>query len=465
MAKVIFTGAKVSKFKCPSEKGQAFMWDSTTKGLGLRATPSGKPSYVFQALYQGKDVRLTIGSPDSWALPQAQEKARELQRNIDEGKDPRDLKRDALAAQVQSDALNKAGNLTVQEVWTDYIEQRRSYWGPLHYQDHINKTKTGGLPSAKRGDKRLTTAGPLATFMPLPLKDLDQATIEAWAVKEGRLRPTSARLAWRLLTVFLTWCAEQPEYAALLPAKNPGKTKKTREALGKAGIKKDVLQKGQLKDWFAATQQIHNPTISAALQVLLLTGARLNEVLTIRWEDVNIQWKGVTINDKVEGAREIPLTPYMEHLITSLPRRNGYVFASARGLDMSPHNIARRKRKANARGQQASVGSMVETSVKGHISVPNTSHTRACRTVGLGGLTLHGLRRSFKSLTEWLEVPVGVVAQIQGHKPSATAEKHYTVRPLELLRVHHEKIERWILEQACIEFDAKATPGKLHVVA
>ena len=37
-------------------------------------------------------------------------------------------------------------------------------------------------------------------------------------------------------------------------------------------------------------------------------------------------------------------------------------------------------------------------------------------------LTLHGLRRSFKSLSEWVEVPVGVVAQIMGHKPSATAE-------------------------------------------
>lgn len=82
-----------------------------------------------------------------------------------------------------------------------------------------------------------------------------------------------------------------------------------------------------------------------------------------------------------------------------------------------------------------------------------------------GPLTLHGLRRSFKSLTEWLEVPVGVVAQIQGHKPSATAEKHYTVRPLELLRAHHERIEAWILEQAGIVFDAKATPGKLQAVA
>ena len=104
------------------------------------------------------------------------------------------------------------------------------------------------------------------------------------------------------------------------------------------------------------------------------------------------------------------------------------------------------------------------TSGTGCLTEPNTPHTRACRAAGLEGLTLHGLRRSFKSLTEWLEVPVGVVAQIQGHKPSATAEKHYTVRPLELLRLHHEKIEAWILEQAEVTFYAKAAPSALRVV-
>ena len=83
----------------------------------------------------------------------------------------------------------------------------------------------------------------------------------------------------------------------------------------------------------------------------------------------------------------------------------------------------------------------------------------------IDGLTLHGLRRSFGTLSEWLEAPSGVVAQIQGHKPSATAEKHYRVRPLDLLRVHHERIEAWILEQAGIVFDAKAAPGTLRVVA
>jgi hypothetical protein len=57
---------------------------------------------------------------------------------------------------------------------------------------------------------------------------------------------------------------------------------------------------------------------------------------------------------------------------------------------------------------------------------------------------------------------VGVVAHLQGHKPSATAEKHYTVRPLAL---HHVRIDAWFLEQAGIVFDIKAEPGRLHVVA
>lgn len=441
MAKIAFTAGRVSGFKCPPDKKQAFMWDVTAPGLGLRATPAGKPAYVFQSVYQGKDIRLTIGSPAAWSIPDAQAKARELQRLIDEGKDPRDLKRDALAAQNEKQAAAAAAQiraaadaLTVGEVWTAYIEQRRPFWGELHYRDHIDKAKAGGLPSGRRGGgKQLTKPGPLAALMPLALKDLDQATIERWAADEGKTRPSSARLAWRLLTVFLTWCAEQPEYAALLPDKNPAKTKKAREALGKAGTKSDVLQREQLAAWFAAVQQIQNPVIAACLQMMLLTGARPGEVLALRWEDVNTQWKGISIRDKVEGTREIPATPYMLHLLAALPRRNEWVFPS-------------------------------NTSASGCLTEPNNPHTRACKAAGLEGLTLHGLRRSFASLTEWLEVPAGVVAQIQGHKPSATAEKHYKVRPLELLRVHHERIEAWILEQAGVRFDALGEQGKLRVV-
>ena len=58
----------------------------------------------------------------------------------------------------------------------------------------------------------------------------------------------------------------------------------------------------------------------------------------------------------------------------------------------------------------------------------------------------------FISLAEWVEIPTGVVAQIVGHKPSATAERHYKHRPLELLEVWHSKFEAWILKEAGVEF-------------
>lgn len=70
----------------------------------------------------------------------------------------------------------------------------------------------------------------------------------------------------------------------------------------------------------------------------------------------------------------------------------------------------------------------------------------------------------FGTLAEWVECPVGVVAQIQGHKPSATAEKHYRRRPLDLLRMWHVKIEGWILEQAGIEQPDEGQAPGLRVV-
>ena len=432
MAKVAFTAGRVAGFKCPIDKRQAFMWDATTPGLGLRTTPAGKPAYVFQSIYSGNTVRITIGNPSAWSIPDAQAKARELQRLIDEGKDPRDLKRDAIAAQREKQAEEAAQAVTVGEAWSIYIEARRAKWGDSHHQDHHRYAQAGGEPK-KRG-KGKTEPGPLHPLMALPLRDLTADRVQAWAAKETAVRPTVTRNAWRLLRAFLSWCSEHPDYAAAVPSTNPAQARKVKEVLGKAGVKQDALQREQLSAWFTAVQGLSNATVAAYLQVLLLTGARPGEVLALRWEDVNVQWRGLTIRDKIEGERVIPLTAYVHHLLAALPRRNAWVFASP-------------------------------TKEGAHLTEPNHAHDRACAVAGIEVLTLHGLRRSFKSLTEWLEVPAGVVAQLMGHKPSATAEKHYTVRPLDLLRLHHERIEAWMLEQAGIQFDRAAEPGKLRVVA
>ena len=437
--RINLTAGAIERLTCPAGKQQAFMRDSEAPGLRVRVTAAGAKSFVYEAKLNRQTIRRTIGDVKLWSIEQARTEARRLAVVLDNGQDPREIERQQQAEKAAAKATAAVQAVTVGEVWAVYLEARRPHWGERHHADHVKLVQAGGEVS-KRGTRGrgVTVAGPLHPLMGLALRDLTAPAIEAWAAREAQTRPTSARLAWRCLKAFLSWCAEQPEYAPVLPSVNPAKTKKAREALGKAGVKQDALLKEQLPAWFAAVQQIQNPIAAAYLQVLVLTGARPGEVLGLRWEDVNTKWKGLTIRDKVEGERVIPLTPYVSHLLHSLPRRSDWVFPStARGKDTEGQTL----------------------------SIPRAPHTAACAVAGIEGLTLHGLRRSFKSLTEWLEIPAGVVAQIMGHKPSATAEKHYTVRPLDLLRVHHERIEAWVLEQAGIVFDAKAAPGALRVVA
>jgi integrase len=101
----------------------------------------------------------------------------------------------------------------------------------------------------------------------------------------------------------------------------------------------------------------------------------------------------------------------------------------------------------------------------GHITKANKAHERALAAAGLPHVSQHGLRRSFGSLAEWVECPVGIVAQIQGHKPSAIAEKHYRVRPIDLLRQWHTRIEAWILNEAGIRVEVASKTVSVRGVA
>jgi integrase len=232
------------------------------------------------------------------------------------------------------------------------------------------------------------------------------------------------------LRAFLFWLADQGAYAEIAHA-DACNRRMARDVLPRMKAKTDALQREQLPSWFAAVRGISNPVIAAYLQCLLLIGSRREELAWLKWDDIDFRWHALTIHDKVDGQRTIPRTPYVESLIAALPRRNQWVFSSP-------------------------------MAASGRLQEPRIQHRKACAVAGIEALTLHGLRRSFSSLTEWIECPAGVVAQIMGHKPSATAEKHYKVRPLDLLRMWHTKIEAWMLAQAGIAFQAEQ-PG-LRVV-
>lgn len=357
----------------------------------------------------------------------------------------------AEAAQAALEAL------TVREAWDRYVSERTPRWSALHLRDHRAMAQGGGEDRQRRPEVK-TAPGPLAPLMGMRLMDLTPAVVEALANSEAATRPTRLRLAIRLLKAFLRWCGEDPELKTLVDP-SAASTRKIRETAGQGQAKNDNLEKGQLAAWFKAVRGISNPTISAYLQILLLTGARREELAGLKWEDVNFLWGSIHLRDKVdEAGRTIPMTYYVGGLLRDLMARNE-----------TPPPLPRRLRDTPEEDRPEWKPSpwvfASRTAASGRMVEPSIAHRRACQVAGLE-VTLHGLRRSFGTLSEWVELPAGVVYQLMGHKPSATAEKHYRRRPLDLLKVHHQKLEDWILTEAGIDPLASATPApKLRIVA
>jgi integrase len=165
-------------------------------------------------------------------------------------------------------------------------------------------SKEGGEPRTqgrRPGESDKTLPGILRPLLALPLEQIDADRVRVWLQDESAKRPTHTRLP-------LACCAPSSTGAPTAPSTA---TKRTRTPASRAwpatncrrkSAKDDCLQREQLPAWFAAVRQIGNPVIAAYLQTALLTGARREEVAGIRWEDVDFQWKAMTIKDKVDGS-------------------------------------------------------------------------------------------------------------------------------------------------------------------
>lgn len=428
LARQKLTVERIRKFALSEGKSQAFLWDTDATSLACRVT-RGTKAFVFQSVYAGKTLRMTIGNINDWKIDDVRAETRRLQTLIDTGVDPRIAKAEKIAKAVLQQAESRKTKVTFSIAWEDYLQElrtgisaktKRSY-STRYVSDHINLSSRGG-ENKKRGQGP-TSAGPLASFLDQPLSELTPDNIAAWLSTERQNRPTVTAHAYRLLRAFIKWLNYQKKYQGIITddfAQDHNVRKMVPVSASKAG---DCLQKEQLKNWFKSVRQLDNSVASAYLQVLLLTGARREEIASLRWSDIDFKWSSMRIKDKVEGERIIPLTTHVSSLLNAL--------AEASNSDVNKEDWVFRS-----------------NSKSGKIIEPRSAHNRALARAELPHISLHGLRRSFGTLAEWVEVPTGIVAQIMGHKPSALAEKHYRRRPLDLLRKWHEKIEIWILEQA-----------------
>lgn len=439
------TPERIRRFECPPDRRQAFLWDTVAPRLAVRAT-AGAKAYIFESKFDRRTLRMTIGDVRAWNLEDARNEARRLQTLVDQGIDPRQERAERREkAEAAREEAQRASEPAL-SAWNDYLAARAPKWSARTLLDHQSMSDPGGKPKTrgrKKGEGDKTEAGILAALLARPLQEIDGGAVRAFLQTEAKTRPTRARGAFAYLRAFLNWCAEQPQHQARVHS-DACASRTARDELPRPGVKDDCLQREQLALWFEHVRQ--QPTVAAAyLQVLLLTGARREEIGQLRWDDVDFRWRSLRIRDKVEGERVIPLTPYVTELLRGLKARNDTPPPATRILQ------GRRIDNDLTAWQPSPWVFSSKTSASGRMTEPRIAHNRALASAGLPDLSLHGLRRSFGTLAEWVECPAGVSAQIMGHKPSALAEKHYRRRPLDLLRMWHTKIEGWILAEAGIE--------------
>jgi integrase len=470
-----FTADRVTRFQCKPGKQQTIYWDDEARGLGLRVTAAGAKSYIFEGWLHGKSLRVTIGDVNTWPIDylkgrkSARGEATRLKTLTDQGIDPRKLAAEHRAEADAAQADSKSRTALVNDAWEAYISyqkdkmqrthiERGKRWGQRHLTDHLNLAQTGGAQK-KRGTG-LTKAGVLYPLLQMRIADITAKVLSDWQQNEAKTRANNARQGFEKFRAFWRLCATRDEFKAVID-EDAVENKELRDEVPSRKTKKfDVMQKSHVKAWFSAVVNLSNPVQSAYLQALILTGARREEIAEMEWVDIDFKWGSFWIKDKVdEEGRMVPLTPYMRSILLNLKRINetpppSHRILQGRRIENDPSNW------------KPSPWVFFSKSAKtGRIAEPRIAHNRALAIAGIPHISIHGLRRTFKSLAEWVEIPVGVVSQITGHKPSATEAKHYITRPLELLAIWHTKYEAWILEQAGVDFKVEQDGLKLVTAA
>jgi integrase len=426
--------------------------DADKKGLRLRVTKAGGKHWQFETRVKGKLFTRALGAWPTISIEQARQEAHALRGQTEKGQDPRELERkqqqaqdDALAIEraVVADAelAAKTMALTVGDLWPLYLTEgkpkKRAAWKPRYRADIILMSSPGGVKK-KRG-KGVTRVGPLYPLMALPLVQINEDTLKEWHDREAIQGADYSARAFMIFRGFLRWAASKPDYRRLVN-RAAGSAPAILDTLPstKANRRMDSLEAAQLPGWFAGSDTLGNRTIATYLKALILTGARREELAGLRWEDVDFRWNRLTLADKVNDTRIIPLTPYMAQMLATLPREidkdgnaNPYVFAAK--------------------------------SASGHIEEPRSNFSKVNKHAGVVKLTIHGLRRSFSLFGEAAGAPAGAIAQVMGHSPDSIAEGHRP-RSIDALRPYLTQIEAHILDQAGIAFDPQSGRVALRVV-
>ncbi|MGD9740737.1 MAG: tyrosine-type recombinase/integrase [Bauldia sp.] len=337
-----------------------FFWDDSLPGFGVKVSAGGRKTWVIQYRVGRESKRRSLGSADTIALDRVRRRAGDILAAIRLGEDP-----------FEEEAPSPTFN-AVADQFLATVEAKKA---PRTAQDYREKL-----------DRHIRPA-----FGSRPLREISRADIEIW--HEGiRRTPRTANYALAVLVAVFTFAVGRGiirghEHPARGITKF-GETKRQRYL----SLEELTAFGGALTDLEAARNI--SPWAAAALRLLVLTGARSGEILSLTWPMVDLGHARLNLPTSKTGQKSIALSSAAVDVLRGVPKIEGV-----------PWVIAGRRH-----------GEAMTTLQRPFRMV--------CERAGIAGLRIHDLRHSAASFATSEGVGLPVVGALLGQSQAYTTARY-----------------------------------------
>lgn len=356
--------AKITKRKVDALKPGETVFDTELRGFMVRAR-GGSKVYAVKYSVAGRQRIYTIGSHGECTPEKARTEAQVVLARVRQARDGK-----ATDPQAERTAERLRSKKTFADLATVYLEDSRQTKKPRSIAEDERLLRLHLLPALGRLDVEAVSKA-----------DLNRLRMSM------RDRPVAFNRALTLAGAIFARAEELEFRTTANPARHVKKYPETNRERFLSGA-----DYSRLFEALAASEGVEHPSVIACVRLLALTGARLSEILTLKWDWVDFDHAALRLPDSKTGAKTVSLPAPALKVLASLPR-------------VSPHVLP-------------------GVSLEGHFVGIQRPWRRVRAKAALPDLRLHDLRHGFASLAAASGESMKLIGAALGHRQSSTTDRY-----------------------------------------
>ena len=387
MPKGRITKRAVDALQCPQGRDRDFLWDNALAGFGVAVFPTGRKAYVAQYRQNGRSRRTTIGDHGRLTPDEARSQAKTILGAVETGADPIQERR-------ASREMPTFGEVAA-DFLSEHVAAKRKSSTHKTYELLVRKHIVPAIGASR-------------------IADVTPADVAKMHSRMGEA-PGAANRVVSLVSAIWNWAARRrivsfeanpargiernPEVAAerfltALEFYRIGDALREAETIGLPYEVDETKPRSKHAPKPDNRRVMLDPLAVAAIRLLILTGARLGEILSAQWRYVDLERGMIFLPNSKTGKKPIYLSAAALAVLAAIPRIEG-----------NPHIIAGAK----------------DGAPRADLKKPWAAVSRAA---GLDGIRLHDLRHSFASIGAGASMGLPIIGKLLGHSQASTTQRY-----------------------------------------